>query len=299
MREICTAAQDAATKTTQSYFEVMMSAAPGAVRQDPDGIHDLRVASRRTRAALAEFKDQYAPAPWKRTQAQVRNVTRRLGRARELDVNRELLEAWPHSETDTARAHALRQIEAHRIDAANDVAEAAQDVLSEGFWDSFDALLAGYRPTTDCLLKCAQARLDRRLKQAKKKYKKARKSRSDDDIHALRIQFKKLRYTIEIYRGLYGNPGKQFRKACKQAQDSLGIWNDYRVLIDAVTDFREQAPSGVAIALDGLLTDLHDHTAALRRQIDQETQEFFTKERMAHWKDVIAHPQVPCCRNSS
>jgi len=59
-----------------------------AVRRgnDPDALHDMRVASRRLRAALSVFADAYDTPEYARLQKAVRKVTATLSRARDLDV---------------------------------------------------------------------------------------------------------------------------------------------------------------------------------------------------------------------
>jgi CHAD domain-containing protein len=56
--------------------------------RDPEGVHDMRVASRRLRACLQLFTPWIEPDDLDRTASAVRSVTRALGRVRELDVMR-------------------------------------------------------------------------------------------------------------------------------------------------------------------------------------------------------------------
>ncbi|MBM4244815.1 MAG: CHAD domain-containing protein [Deltaproteobacteria bacterium] len=56
--------------------------------RDPEGVHDMRVASRRLRAALKVFAPWLAPEDLARIAPAVRTLTRALGRVRELDVLR-------------------------------------------------------------------------------------------------------------------------------------------------------------------------------------------------------------------
>src|SRR5690606_31208496 len=63
-----------------------------AVRQhDAEAVHDMRVASRRMRAALSELKTFLPPKPAERLAAHAKAITRNLGLARELDVTGQLL----------------------------------------------------------------------------------------------------------------------------------------------------------------------------------------------------------------
>ena len=54
--------------------------------RDVEGVHDMRVASRRLRAALRLFAPWIAPGDLRRVKRSVRDVTRALGTVRELDV---------------------------------------------------------------------------------------------------------------------------------------------------------------------------------------------------------------------
>lgn len=72
---------------------VMLSHADG-VRQaeDIEALHDMRVASRRLRAALSLFCDAFPTRPFRRFDAEVKAITDALGEARDLDVMIETLE---------------------------------------------------------------------------------------------------------------------------------------------------------------------------------------------------------------
>jgi len=59
-----------------------------AVRRgnDPDAVHDMRVASRRLRAALSVFEGAFDTPAYAKLEREIRLVTRALSRARDLDV---------------------------------------------------------------------------------------------------------------------------------------------------------------------------------------------------------------------
>ena len=69
------------------YFREMMSHKAGASDGvDIEFVHDMRVASRRLRAAMDNFADCFEKEPFKKYYKQIRTITRTMGTVRDLDV---------------------------------------------------------------------------------------------------------------------------------------------------------------------------------------------------------------------
>lgn len=79
--------------------------------RDPEGVHDMRVASRRLRASLALLGAWLPAGELDRVEPGLRSVTRALGDVRELDVNRSLL-ARLRVRATPARAIAIEDVDA-------------------------------------------------------------------------------------------------------------------------------------------------------------------------------------------
>jgi CHAD domain-containing protein len=60
--------------------------------KDPEGVHDMRVASRRLRSALRDFSPYIREQPLKTCAKQIREIAQCLGRVRDLDVSIATLE---------------------------------------------------------------------------------------------------------------------------------------------------------------------------------------------------------------
>ena len=70
-----------------SYFREMMSHKAGAIDgTDIEFVHDMRVASRRLRAAMDNFAECFQKEPFKKHYKQIRTITRTMGTVRDLDV---------------------------------------------------------------------------------------------------------------------------------------------------------------------------------------------------------------------
>ena len=70
-----------------SYFHEMMSYKEGAkVGTDIEFVHDMRVTSRRLRAAMDNFVDCFPKKPFKKHYKKIKAITRTMGVVRDLDV---------------------------------------------------------------------------------------------------------------------------------------------------------------------------------------------------------------------
>lgn len=70
-----------------SFYREMMSHKTGAIEgADIEFVHDMRVASRRLRAAMDNFADCFQKEPFKKHYKQIRTITRTMGAVRDLDV---------------------------------------------------------------------------------------------------------------------------------------------------------------------------------------------------------------------
>ena len=79
--EIC------ARQVIVSYFQKMMSYKEGAKEgADIEFVHDMRVTSRRLRAAMDNFADCFPREPFKKHYKTIKAITRTMGAVRDLDV---------------------------------------------------------------------------------------------------------------------------------------------------------------------------------------------------------------------
>ena len=70
-----------------NYFREMMSYKEGAKDgTDIEFVHEMRVASRRLRAAMDNFADCFPEKPFKKYYKKVKAITRTMGAVRDLDV---------------------------------------------------------------------------------------------------------------------------------------------------------------------------------------------------------------------
>jgi CHAD domain-containing protein len=120
--------------------------------------------------------------------------------------------------------------------------------------------------------KLAREIIFRKYRQIMKRGKAIKRSSPDEDLHRLRIQCKKLSYTLEFFSSLF--PAREIKKAIKQLkklQDNLGSFNDLSVqqemLRDRIAGLRagSRRNQELATAIGGLLTNLHHEQQKVRQ----------------------------------
>ncbi|MQX37532.1 CHAD domain-containing protein [Roseospira navarrensis] len=218
-----------------------MVANAGAVLdgRDPEGVHQMRVGTRRLRSAMALFKTVIAGPDLDGIRADLRWLMGALGPARDADVfEAEIVGPVRAGLPGSADLDALARVVAARRREANRVARAAVAdprfaVLAariETWIEAGDWLTAPDRPVRDeSIAPFARQRLERRWRPVAKGTGRFRRL-SPRDRHRLRIQIKKLRYATEFLGSLF--PGKALARVHKdlaRAQDDLGALNDVAV----------------------------------------------------------------------
>ncbi len=244
--------------------------------EDPEGVHQMRVATRRLRAVLSLFKSVLASGPFAHLKDELRWLQQQLGPARDWDVFLEEtlapLEArLPNEEGLTI----LRDKAAALREAAYDTARAVvtsrrytalllrlQLHLADDGW--FKTREPGSPDPLSQPMKSLAARLlDKRAKRVGK-LGSQHAELTELQLHQLRIEGKKMRYAVEFFASLYPKgAAKPYRKSLVGIQDSLGALNDavvgHRLLdeLEAAMGKDERIAPETACLASGLLLGWH------------------------------------------
>ncbi len=198
---------------------------------DPEGVHQARVAVRRTRAALSAFKPVIERGPRKPLARKLRWLQQALGPARDWDVFLEetlgpVLKAAPESEglRGLEKRSAKRRTKGYKqaLKAIHSKRYQRLLIALEGwvFTDNPDAerrAVGGF----------AQDLLEARYRAVLTDGGADPTALPTEALHRLRIEIKKLRYAVEFFRSLYApDEVAGFLQAVKKLQDCLGGLND-------------------------------------------------------------------------
>ena len=271
-------AGDVAFAVMRKHFGVFLANEGGTrLGEDIEGLHDMRVAARRLRAAMSLFRP-FLPLRMESLRLQLGWVAAALGEVRDLDVQLERMEEWRHG-FDEERAHALDAVEAI-IRARRESARARMlTVLNsrryEAFVERFTATLQrgparGFTPGRSAILQAGPDLVERRYRRVRKQATAITSASPPEPYHQLRIDGKKLRYALEFLGPIYGKPATEFAGKVTALQDVLGLHQDAYVAIDMLENtaatLARKLPPATVMAMGAIAERYRQDAIALRRQ---------------------------------
>ncbi len=258
---------------------------PAVLSAQPEGIHQMRVAMRRLRSAVSSLK-QMLPAEDRRwVNEELRWLGGALGQARNFDVfSAELL---PAARTGIPNGAGWEELTG-TLDRLRQTAydRAREAVLSKRFTAAMLHLLRWFEARgwqkselpNSPMGNLAPPVLDRRRHKLRQR-SKGFNHLSPRERHKLRIAAKKLRYTIELFGGLFDKSDLQtYTRKLKGLQDDLGYANDVRVAHDFLPElFAELDPRGPAAHTWIGVLEWHDQRLAVSERILRKHLRQFTR----------------------
>lgn len=268
---------EAGRKVLHFHFERMLLNEPGSrLGIDIEAVHDMRVATRRMRSALRLFKPFFVAKAVRPFRDALREIAAALGAVRDLEVALDkagrfaaghpgsdltpLLDLWD-ARLSEARAALIAMLDSKRF---------------ARFVRRFDEFLrepgAGARPAPAAdapvpyQVRHVAPRLIYTHYEQVRAYEPVLAGAPITTLHALRIDFKRLRYALEFFEEVLGPEAKRVIKEIKRMQDHLGDLNDADVAITqlhAIIDAHEATYSGTPAFARPDLGGVYDYAAAL------------------------------------
>jgi triphosphatase len=248
-------------------FAEMLDHEPGTrLGEDPEELHDMRVPTRRMRAAMKVFEGTLpVRATWLREE--LRWVAHALGDVRDLDVQIERFQAWK-GEADEEVSGFLNRIltitHKRREEARKNMLETLDSVRYERLLSSFAEMLrlgpaaelelAQTNGKDEAVTAAAPALVSDRYRKWRKAAMRLDENSSPEAFHDVRKKGKRLRYTLEFVSEVYGKPVQKLVKPLKVLQDDLGDHQDAVVTAEylrklGTTTGEARVPRGVAFTM--------------------------------------------------
>jgi CHAD domain-containing protein len=211
---------------------------PAVLEDDAEALHRTRVASRRLREALPVFSVEGPGAQshsrdLRKSKESVRQLTRALGKVRELDVALVILDdiAHRHPELADAASATRAAIERERTERRAEMARRLDDIRPDKLAKRLSSLVqqAGAEVQAD-RMDLLRRRLVRRADRLGAAIESAGALYAFDRLHLVRIATKKLRYALELVQELAGVRTLRLAKRLKQTQDLLGHLHDLEIV---------------------------------------------------------------------
>ena len=275
---------EAGRKIMRYHFAQVIKHEPGTrLGEDIEALHDMRVATRRLRASFEVFQDAFEPGALKPYLKGLRAAGRALGSVRDLDVFIEKAQRYLNSRPPDQREDLsllLRAWEAQRQQARQAMLVFMDSPGYAIFKREFNTFLqtpgAGVQPVPagqpfpNLVYELAPVLIFSRLAEVLA-YDPLLPGAPIERLHALRIEFKKLRYTTEYFRGVLGPEAKEVIEAFKTIQDHLGDLHDADVAAILLQEFIDQAeaqPTSDPEQLEFVRHYLHYCTAERQRLME-------------------------------
>jgi len=241
---------EAARKVMRFHFAEMLRNEEGTrLGEDIEALHDMRVATRRLRAAFEVFGSAFEPGMLKPHLKGLRLTGRSLGTVRDLDVFMETAQGFIETLPDEQKPGMDLLLSSWRAQREKTRAEMLTFLDSQdyhSFKRQFNNFLATpgagalkiplEQPTPTLVREQAPGMIYSRLASVRA-FEPYLEDAPLERLHLLRIEFKKLRYTVEYFREVLGKETEEIIDILKKLQDHLGELNDANVAAQILRQF--------------------------------------------------------------
>ena len=278
---------------------------------DSEFLHDFRVAIRRTRSGLSMLKKVIEPEITDRFARDFRHIGKITGPVRDLDVyllmeedykarlpdhlQKELRYFFDDLAAQRTEEQAKLVKALHSSEYTTIIKDWEKYLKKENNAENTEGATQPTEKTTEKPTKAAK-RIDKiangiiqkRFQRVLRDGQAITPDSPDESLHRLRIQGKKLRYSLEFFSSLY--PPKEIKylvKQLKNLQNNLGLFNDLSVQQDMLNAYLvELKPNSnkfqkMGAAIGGLLTNLYHEQQQVRCEFEETFRCFSSGENIS------------------
>jgi CHAD domain-containing protein len=255
--------------------------------EDPEAVHQARVATRRVRSALRTFRDVLDPEWGRSLRDRLKQVADALGAVRDTEVLRDRLRSREPSLPEGDRQgleELVTMLEVTRNEAREQLLVAIRE---ETYVDLLDELVGAAREPRvleDAAGAPAASELrpaiERPWQHLEHAVDEAREDTSDASLHAVRIRAKRARYAAEAVAPVFGKRAEAFAEAAADLQDVLG---DHQDSVVARAWLREAAEGGADAFVAGELAAIEAQAAADARAAWPKAWKALSRKRLRFW----------------
>jgi triphosphatase len=258
---------EVARATLRRYLSVWHAHEFGArLGDDPEELHDLRVAARRLDGILRQFKSSL-PASLLRIRPIIKKVLRALGDVRDLDLALGELEIFSNALPESDRA-GIEPLKRHLVSERGRLRARMLSILDAASVQSglqkMASLLAAepaavQQSGAEIALNAAPDMIRLRYRKLRKRADKLSADASTEAYHEVRGRVKKLRCALESMAVIYGKPADEMLRALRRWQESLGVQQDAAVASRRLTVLAAAPPKDIPPETLFLMGRLAEH----------------------------------------
>jgi CHAD domain-containing protein len=289
-------AQDGIQLVLRMRLEEMCSLRERALDfSDPEGVHDMRVASRRLRTALRDFSPYLRKTKITAWLKQVKSLADILGQVRDRDVAIMGLEELAKKAPPEITAGIQRLIESQKGErdlARKDLMVAINGRAISELKSNFRLAIqesrlttsknpvkdGGHEGTVASYNDFASITIRDRLKELEHLSSSLYQPTRTGRLHQMRIAAKRFRYALELFAPCWGESINSFAKQAARMQGALGELHDYDIWIEDLGKKLNRRRKGKAPA-----DEKPEDRAAMIWLLSE-----FTKRRTKHFREALA-----------
>jgi CHAD domain-containing protein/transposase-like protein len=242
---------EAARKVLCFSFERMLLNEPGSrLGENIEAVHDMRVATRRMRSAIRLFRPFFKANTIKPFEHALRDVARLLGEVRDLDVFMDKAQHFAQENPELSLDPLVIIWQKRLNKARRALIRHLNSKAFARFVDQFHAFvttpgagaraLPGPEEAVAYQVRYIAPRVIYEHYEGVRAYQAVLDGAPLTTLHALRIDFKRFRYTLEFFEEVLGPEIKTVIKETKVMQDHLGDLNDTHVASGVLVDFIDE-----------------------------------------------------------
>lgn len=248
----------------RDFVRMLEHEAGSKTGEDIEDVHQMRVSTRRMRSALRLLEPYYKGKPVRYFRARLTTIADALGEVRDLDVmidNLSQFQTKHNAHLDGTIALLDAELQTARADLVRVLEKKGYARFIDKFADFLTTVGAGARKVDHDSVVPSQLRhlLPTQVYEhlgAVRAYDAVVDQGEATTLHALRIEFKRLRYLVHFFSEIMGPSAEDFLKELKAIQDHLGTMQDIQVasdrLEDLMPDLDDEDAAGLSAYLDAL-----------------------------------------------
>lgn len=273
------------------FIRMLNHEAGSRTGEDIEDVHQMRVATRRMRSAFRLLGQYYKDKPVRPFVGYLRKVAQALGGVRDLDVLIDDLERYQQTlDAKTAKAlgATIALLDKKRRKARKRLVALLDSKDYAGFVRSYAKFLTkpgkgakslnGDGPSPHQVRHALPVEIHTHLADVRA-YDTVLPDAPVETLHALRIEFKRLRYIVDYFQVVLGATSGDYLKGIKAIQDHLGRINDIEVATNTLMDIADddRLDAAQAAALDAYLEAIKVEGEALITGFPEVWERFNTR----------------------
>jgi CHAD domain-containing protein len=213
---------------------------PLAIQGNDTGVHLARVASRRLREAVPVLAGETKAR--RKAERKIRRLTQALGTVREMDVTVRILDEFAQNNElpRNVRAHVIAERDRRREVMLHRLRHVKTEKLSRRLEEA--SIVAAVVNSAEWR-QALTARVGQRVKRLRQSIQAAGQMYAAEQLHAVRIATKKLRYALELIADARIAAVRPLVNTLKRAQDTLGTLHDLQVIEQHVAAVQALPPA--------------------------------------------------------